>query len=179
MASGALVGASCDKEHPITKLPDYAIVIDTREQDKLVFTNTSITTVSECLDTGDYAIKIGSILAPVRIERKSVADLFSSFSGDSYLNEKAKIQRARDGGLRYILAIEASCSELRKGHQYFKRGEWHKVEKDGLSQIRQIETISMRYQVELRYCNGRDDMAFMVQEILLAYVRNYAKQVGG
>ena len=37
----------------------------------------------------------------------------------------------------------------------------------------------MKYGVEIRYCNGRDDMAFMVQEILMSYVRHWAKGDSG
>lgn len=131
------------------------------------------------LETGDYAVKISGELAPVRIERKSLSDLFSSFSGDNYRREKEKIERARAGCIRYIVAIESSCSEVRKGCSYYKGGQIHQVQKDGLSQIRQIETVSMRYGVEIRYCSGRDDMAFMVQEILMTYVRGWAKGDSG
>lgn len=161
------------------KLPEFSIVIDTREQAPLSFPMTDIKVERGTLDTGDYGIKIGSDLAPVRVERKSIGDLFSSFSGDNYRREKEKIERAKEGNLRYIIAIESSCSEVRKGHRYYKQGQWHESQKDGLSQVRQIETISMRYGVEVRYCSGRDDMSFMVQEILMAYVRGYSKQPNG
>lgn len=124
------------------------------------------------LETGDYAVRINGEIAPVRIERKSISDLFSSFSGDNYRREKEKIERAKVSDIRYILAIEGSCSDVRKGASYYKGGQLHQVKKDGLSQVRQIETISMRYGVEVRYCAGREDMAFMVQEILMAYVRS-------
>lgn len=140
---------------------------------------TDLKTERGTLETGDYAVKIDGELAPIRVERKGIGDLFASFSGDNYRREKEKIERARASNLRYILAIEGSCSDIRKGHQYRQGGQWHKVQKDGLSQVRQIETISMRYGVEVRYCSGRDDMSFMVQEILMAYVRGYSKQPNG
>lgn len=157
-------------------MPEFAIVIDTREQSELVFPMTDLKVERGTLETGDYAVKIGGELAPVRIERKSISDLFGSFSGDNYRREKEKIERAKVANLRYILAVEGSCSDVRRGATYFKGGQMHRVQKDGLSQVRQIETISMRYQVEIRYCSGREDMAFMVQEILMAYVRNYEKE---
>jgi len=153
--------------------------VDTREQAPLSFPMTDLKVERGTLETGDYAVKISDGLAPVRIERKSLSDLFSSFNGDNYRREKEKLERARNGGLRYIIAIESSCSEIRRGFRYYKSGAWHQVQKDGLSQVRQIETISMKYGVEIRYCAGRDDMAFMVQEILMAYVRNYSKQPNG
>ena len=138
----------------------------------MVFPMTELKVERDTLETGDYAVRIGENLAPVRIERKSISDLFSSFSGDNYRREKEKIERAKAENVRYILAIEGSCSQVRYGVSYYKGGQVHQVKKDGLSQVRQIETISMRYGVEIRYCSGRDDMAFMVQEILMAYVRN-------
>lgn len=140
---------------------------------------TDLKTEKYALETGDYSIRIAGELAPIRIERKGVGDLFSSFSGDNYRREKEKIERAKEGNLRYILAIESSCSELRKGYSYTKRGVTYQSQKDGISQIRQIETISMKYGVEIRYCSGRDDMAFMVQEILMSYVRHWAKGDSG
>lgn len=161
------------------KLPEFCFVIDTREQAELSFPMTDLKTERGTLETGDYSVRIAGELAPIRIERKSIGDLFSSFSGDNYRREKEKIERARAANLRYVLAIEGSCSDIRKGHQYYKQGSYHKVEKDGLSQVRQIETISMKYQVEIRYCSGRDDMAFMVQEILMSYVRHWAKGDSG
>ena len=140
---------------------------------------TDLKTERGTLETGDYGVRIEGVLAPVRVERKSIADLFSSFSGDNYRREREKIDRAKVLALRYILAIEGSCSDVRKGHRYYRAGEWHQVDKDGLSQVRQIETISMKYGVEIRYCSGRDDMAFMVQEILMSYVRHWAKGDSG
>lgn len=140
---------------------------------------TDLKTEVACLETGDYGVRIEGVLAPVRVERKSIGDLFASFSGDNYRREKEKIDRAKVLALRYILAIEGSCSDVRKGHKYRQGGQWHQVQKDGLSQVRQIETISMRYNVEIRYCSGREDMAFMVQEILMSYVRDWAKQIVG
>lgn len=125
------------------------------------------------LETGDYSIRIAGELAPVRIERKSIGDLFSSFSGDNYRREKEKIERAKASNLRYILAIEASCSQVRKGHNYTKQGIQHLCQKDGLSQVKQLETISLKYGITVWYCNGREDMAMRVQECLLSYVRNW------
>jgi ERCC4-type nuclease len=158
---------------------DFQIVIDTREQSPLVFPSREVKTIKEALSEGDYGIKIQGTLQPIRIERKSIPDLFNSFRGENYRRERNKITRAQEDGLRYIIVIEGSCSAVRKGHRYYKAGKWHETKKDGLTQVRQLERISQKYEVEVRYCSDRDDMAFMCQEILLNYVRHYDdKKVG-
>lgn len=110
------------------------------------------------------------------VERKGKSDCFSSFSGDNYRREKEKIERAKELGWRYILVVEATASEIRKGCQYYRGGQWHQVQKDGLSQLRQLLTISERYKIELSLCNGKEDAAMFTQELLYSYVRNYQKE---
>ncbi len=73
--------------------------------------------------------------------------------------------------MKYILAIEASASEIRKGHQYWKDGELKESAKSGISQIKQLMTISRKYDVEVWFCEGRRDMAFRIMEYFLAYER--------
>lgn len=104
------------------------------------------------------------------IERKSIGDLFHSFTHE-YVNEKEKIFRAKDLGLNYILAVESPALDVRKGHSYWKGGEEHQVKKDGLSQVRQILTISRKYSVPVWWCSGRLEMAFLIQEYFLAMER--------
>ena len=152
--------------------PNFQIVIDTKEQLPLEFPSREVTTVVEGLDTGDYAIRIQGKLADIRIERKSISDLFSAFSGDNYRREREKIERSRHIGARYIIAIEGSCSTVRKGFRYYAKGQWHVSGKDGLTQVRQLMRISQKYGVEVHYCGGRTDMAFWCQEMLLTYWRH-------
>jgi len=152
--------------------PNFQIIIDTDEKLPLEFPSREIITVREALGTGDYAIKIEDKLAPIRIERKSIGDLFSSFCGDAYRREKEKIERSKKIGARYVLAIEGSCSDVRKGYSYFKQGAWNHSKKDGLTMIRQLMRISQKYHVPVHYFNGRDDMAFWIQECLLTEVRH-------
>lgn len=150
------------------------IIIDKQEKTPLVFPSREVTIAHESLDTGDYAIRTApnKPLSPIRIERKSIADLFSSFTGDNYRRERNKITRAKDAGLRYIIAIEGTVSTIRKGYSYTKGGRRHTSGKDGLSQVRQLMRIAQKYNIEIVYCDGRDDMAFFVQECLLTYWRH-------
>lgn len=148
------------------------ILIDTRERNALCFQFVhGVSVKSECLNVGDYACrhKNGKMDGAV-IERKSVADLFHSFT-HKYDNEKAKIERAKNAGLKYILAIEAPALEIRKGHSYWIDSKECKVQKDGLSQVRQIMTIQRKYGVEVWWCASRDEMAFRIQEYFLAQER--------
>lgn len=147
------------------------IIQDTREQDPLIFMSNDVEVVKETLETGDYAVRFNGEVAPIRIERKSIADLFTSFNGDNYDRERDKILRAKELGLKYILAIEGSASEVRKGHSYRKDGEIHDVKKTGLSQVRQLMTIAHKYGVEVWFTDGRRDMAFRIIEYFMAYDR--------
>jgi len=146
------------------------IIVDSREVLPLSFTSREITTKVEALEVGDYAIRIDGVLDKVRVERKG-ADVWTSFQGDAYHRERNKILRAKELGLTYILAIESSCSDLRKGHRYFKGGEWVESGRDPLSLIRMLMTISRRYTVPVWFCNGREDMAFRIQEYLMTPAR--------
>ena len=112
---------------------------------------------------GDYMARFDGVLGKTTVERKSLADCFSSFSGDNYRREKEKWTRAKDNGLEYIIAIEASILEMRKGHTYRKHGEYVQCKKDGLSQILQLMTISQRYKIPVMYFENREAMAFWIQ----------------
>jgi ERCC4-type nuclease len=150
------------------------IYIDTREKLPLTFQMIDgVNVESKYLETGDYACqhKDGSMDVAI-FDRKSTGDLFSSFTGENYEREKAKIARAKEAGLRYILAIESPALEVRKGHRYKKDGEWHEVKKSGIAQVRQIMTLLRRGDFdEVWWCRDRTEMAFLIQEYFLAAER--------
>lgn len=104
-------------------------------------------------------------------ERKSVADLWTSFTGDNYLREKEKIKRAKDMALNYILAVEATPWEIRGGHEYFSEGEIKTSKKDGLTMLRQLCTVERKYGITIKFFNGRRDMAFYIVEFFLSLER--------
>lgn len=145
------------------------IWVDKQEKNPLSFSSVEgVEVISASLDTGDYWCKHkdGSMDSSV-IERKEASDLFYSFT-HKYENEKAKIRRAKEAGLHYILAIEDPAIEIRKGHSYWKNGEEHQVNKSGIAQVRQIMTIQRKYGIEVWWCSGRLEMAFRIQEYFLA-----------
>ena len=148
------------------------LLIDTREQNELIFPACEgVEVISASLQVGDYTCEFedGSRCGSVW-ERKSVADLFGSFSS-GYENEKAKILKAKDLGLKYILGIEAPIFEVREGHSYFKDGEIRCSKKDGISQIKQLMTMYSKGYFDLWFFSGRKEMAFTIQEYFLALER--------
>jgi len=140
------------------------LVVDSREQRGLVFPATrGVEVITQALPLGDYSAIHESSLDSSFVERKSVGDLFSSFVGDHYLREKAKWTKAQDLHLHYILAVEATFSNVLKGYSYSRKG--------GLAQVRQLMTISRKYGIEVWYCAGRQDMAWRILEYFLAQER--------
>ena len=150
------------------------ILVDTREQNELLFSSVDGVTVKwEHLPTGDYGArhKDGTMDKTV-VERKSIGDLFTSFSGENYLREKEKIKRAKESGLHYILAIEGTVYDIRRGHTYRKGGEEFESKKSGISQVRQILTLLRRGDFkEVWWCRDRTEMAFLIQEYFLTHER--------
>ncbi len=148
------------------------LLTDTREQQKLVFEK--VVGVEYCIDTlkvGDYtALHDNDVMDTSVVERKNVGDCFSSF-GKGYKNEKAKIVRSKEMGLHYILAIEATASQILQGHQYWKDGQMHEHGKSGIAMIRQLMSLQRRYSISVWFCDGRADMAMRVQEYFLAWER--------
>lgn len=145
-------------------MPEFAIVIDTREQAPLSFSMNGLKTEVACLDSGDYAVKINGVLSPIRIERKE-DDVWGSFHGDNLRREIEKIKRAKEAGCKYIIAIGKSCQEIRRGSRFSKR--------DPLSLIRTLLTIARKYDITVWWCHSREEMAFLIQECLYTEVRNF------
>lgn len=148
------------------------IITDTREKSPLDFSAYSqIETRTETLSVGDYSClhsdgsKDNSI-----IERKSVSDLWTSYTS-GYDRERDKILRAKEAGLDFILAIEDSAWNVRRGYEFYSGGESHRSRKDGLTMIRQLMTISRKYSIQVWFCESRKDMTFRIVEWFLAYER--------
>lgn len=118
-------------------------------------------------DPKNAAIKI---LDTSVVERKGVGDLFHAFTAN-YDAERAKMLKAQDLHLTYILAIEASFSEILKGHTYWQVGELHESKKSGLAMIRQLMTLQRKYGIQVVFCQSRREMAMWIQEYFLAFER--------
>ncbi len=126
----------------------------------------------EALPVGDYGwIGKDGVRDNVVVERKSKSDLWGSYGGRGYERERAKILRAKERGEKFILAIECSIWEVRRGHEYYVKGEVKAAKKDGLSLVRQLMTVSRKYGVEVWFCNNREEMAFRIAEYFMARER--------
>src|SRR3990167_8617400 len=85
-----------------------------------------------------------------------------------YEREKAKWTKAHQLGLHYILAIEGTVTDVLQGNRYWKEGEAQESRKSGLAQLRQLCTISLKYQVQTWFFSSRKEMAFYLLEFFLA-----------
>ena len=128
--------------------------------------------VNATLAVGDYGARHkDDRMDETVIERKSIPDLFTSFSS-GYEREKAKIEKAKALGLRYILAVEGTAFDVREGSSYMKDGELHYSKKDGTAQVRQLMTMLRKgYFADIWWCRSRAEMAFLIQEYFLSYER--------
>ena len=146
--------------------------IDSREQSPLSFPVTVGVEIQVIgLSVGDYTARHGTVMDTSIIERKSIQDAFTAFTGTAYERERAKILRAKEAGLTYILAIETTATELLKGCSYWAGGEVHEHKKTGLALLRQFAMLQRKYGVILWYCSSRKEMALMILEYFLAESR--------
>lgn len=140
------------------------ILIDTREQVPLTFAKCEgVETIVQMLPVGDYSARGSRVV----IERKSVADLYGSYTAN-YDAERAKIVKAKELGLKFILAIEGSVFDIRSGYSYWKNGEQVESKRSGISMIRTLLTVSRKYDIPIWWCNSRKEMSFLIMEYLLA-----------
>ena len=152
------------------------LLVDTREQAPLEFPQTvGVEVVPTALPIGDYSASYGERLDPTVIERKSISDLFTSFTS-GYEAERAKILKAIVLNLSYVLAIETTASEVLKGHSYWKSGEVHESKKTGLAMIRQLMMLQAKYGIAVWFCTTRKEMAWRILEYFLAKERLMKKE---
>lgn len=126
------------------------IVQDSREQTPLSFHNfRGIETVRQGLKTGDYSV-LGHE-SEICFERKSVQDLVGTLIGghERFLRE---MERMRDFKAKYIL-IEHSPEIL---YTYCVKHGWgYKFN----TIIQSLLAYACHYQVRVRFCKDREDMA--------------------
>jgi ERCC4-type nuclease len=155
------------------------LISDTREQAPLKFSICNgVEYVVGTLNIGDYSASytIGgeTIVSSSIVERKSIGDLFGSYTS-GYENERKKFLRAIEAKKKFILAIEGTVSEILKGHSYTKGGEEYVARKDGMTMLRQLMSCCHRYNISLWCCSSRSEMAMMIQEYFLAEERQLKK----
>lgn len=147
------------------------LITDSNEQLPLVFPVVQgVEYVRQKLSVGDYGAWHGETQDRTVVERKSIPDLFTSFTS-RYEAERTKILRAEVLGLTYVLAIEASMSDILKGHAYWKAGIQYESKKTGYAMLKQLMTLQRKYGLFCWFCQDRREMAIMIQEYFLAWER--------
>lgn len=131
------------------------IIEDSREQKGLNFEGfRGIDTVRTGLKTGDYSIK--GYESQITFERKSIQDLVGTLIGghDRFLRE---MERMRDYDARYIL-VENTPTLL---YSYCVKHGWqYKFN----TIIQSLLAYACHYQVRVRFCKDREDMAKYIVE---------------
>jgi ERCC4-type nuclease len=126
------------------------IICDTREQNSLSFHGfRGVKTVRSGLKTGDYSIE--GYEDQITFERKSVQDLVGTLIGghQRFLKEMERMQAFK---AKYIL-IEHTPTIL---FQYCMKHGW---EKKFNTIIQSLLAYAHHYQVRVRFCKDREDMA--------------------
>ncbi|MEW6262165.1 MAG: ERCC4 domain-containing protein [Thermodesulfobacteriota bacterium] len=139
------------------------IVIDTREQDPLTFT---LPMERGTLVTGDYSVKgLESFLA---VERKSVDDLVGCLKNGQ--RERFERELSRGRGLDYFaLVLEADLKTFADGH--------YRSEMNPKAVVQSLLAFSVRYNLPVFFCPGRDYAARVVESLLLKYVAELEKRL--
>lgn len=152
---------------------------DSREQDELRFSKVNgVEYLTSCLSVGDYfasyVIEGKVVESSSVVERKSIADLFGSYTS-GYENERKKFIRAKELEKKFILAVEGTVSEIMQGYTYTKGGVDYRHKKEGISMLRQLMSCCHKYEITTWFCSNRKEMALIVQEYFLAEERHLEK----
>lgn len=143
------------------------ILIDTREQRPLEFSITGALTETAraTLPVGDYVAEYtdGS-RPPIYFERKSLPDLYGTMT-HGYERFRKELKRARAGGVKLVLAIEAHFLDVAAGYEYSQFS--------GESMVRKLMTLWLKYDLMPLFCGGREEMATMIREFYEAFGRNF------
>ena len=142
------------------------IITDSREQRELVFSRfKGVATIRQGLKTGDYSI--AGFQNSYCIERKSVEDLVSTLIGghERFLRE---LDRMRDFDEKYIL-VEHTPTIL---FNYCRNHGWQR-KFDTI--IQSLLAYACHYDVRVRFCKDREDMA----QYIVKKSREYIEKKGG
>lgn len=146
----------------MTKL---TLILDTREQDELDFSKfRNVDTVRQGLKTGDYSIQ--GYENQICWERKSVQDLVGTLIGghERFLRE---MERMKEFQVRYIL-VEHSPTTL---YSYCVKHGWNYKFN---TIIQSLLAYAYHYQVRVRFCKDREDMA----KYIVTKAREFLKEKG-
>ena len=149
------------------------ILIDTREQQPLRFFKKweyMEGTSRYCLSReGDYAVRFkDGHIPPVRIERKSLGDLFGTL-GKGMPRFMEEIENCIDKGLQLYIFIECPLSDILDGHRFSKKVKPQSV-------VRTLNTLEVKYGVIYKCFSSRSEMARAIYELFYALGKQYDKK---
>ena len=131
------------------------ILQDSREQSPLEFADDLITEVMIVpLKVADYGCEFkNGYVPPVYFERKSLTDLFSTL-GTGYDRFKRELDRAKEESYKIILIVEGTIYDILMGTEYSDR--------KGLTVLRQIFTLWIKYDLMPVFCKDRLEMSMFI-----------------
>jgi len=103
----------------------------------------------------------------VIFERKSITDLFGTL-GKGYKRFKKEIVRAQNSSSSMAIIVEGTLTDVLAGHEHSKR--------EGLSIVRQLNTIFFRYGISTVYCDGRDEMTEYIYQFYYSAGAEYVRR---
>lgn len=138
------------------------IICDTREQKELKFRGYS--TLTKKLEVGDYA-PLG-FEDKVTIDRKSLSDLWGTL-GEKKQKRLTKLKEASKNYDYLGIYIEGSYTDVLTGNwpNYFRS------KMKGYVIIDRLETIKLKYGIDVVFCNDRSEMQKRIKTIFKAYLR--------
>ena len=161
---------------PAPTLSPFTVLIDTREQTPYEFTAIrdraprqdqciKVLTQRETLNVGDYAAVDNGGILPIRVERKSKADLFGTV-GQGRERFRREMERAEADRLRLFLVVECNlldCVADPPPHS----------ELSGMIVVRTLESWAVRYGVGVWWCGSRRGGEQVTYRLLEFGVRHF------
>lgn len=149
------------------------ILRDTREQMPLTFDHCAyVDRVEDIgLPFGDYAGMIGKdkdslTQIPWAVDRKSLGDLYGTMT-KGYDRWKACMERAKAANHKLVLAVETTYTKVGKGYKHSQYS--------GDSMLKKLNTLMTKYDLDIWFCDGREEMASRIAGFLSAVERNWGK----
>ena len=143
-------------------IKNLTIIEDSREQTPLDFMGyRGIDVIRHGLKTGDYSI--AGYENEICFERKSVGDLVGTLIGghERFLRE---MERMKDFKVKYIL-VEHTAGTV---YRYCEKHGWE-YKFDTI--IQSLLAYAYHYQVRVRFCKNRDDMAKYIVDKSREYLK--------
>ena len=119
------------------------------------------------LDVGDYTAEYSNgERCPIYFERKGLGDLFGTM-GKGYARFKREMELAKKLNVRLILAIEGTSADVVEGFPH--------TSMSGLSILRKLQTLWLRYDLPHLFFPTRVAMAQYIAEFFKQFGYNYLR----